>query len=330
MDVSVIIPSYNRKDDLRRCVDSVLLQESVSIEIVIVDDCSEDDTVVFLRSNYKSVRVISCSRRFGPSHLRNIGLKAAKGSFVLFLDSDVVLPEKDIVKKMVKIMSASPNIGELGGEIPVYRGIMDQAIGKRRDFFGKNHDVISKKGARSNYQLKDCTYLATCNCMVRKSVALDVGGFDPYYKFGGEDADFGYRILMKGYLNRVCFKAGVHHHRSFAGRYSDETFRYHRTRVRFNLKHFSFLRNSVIGTGDLLTAVLFYFLLGPKILFKKIRHIPIVPENYLGGWFLIKAYIDHLPEYRGLRKRKFVDFLNDEEMEKFEAGSYDRKEKGCG
>lgn len=318
MDVSVIIPSYNRKHDLRRCVDSVLLQESVSIEIVIVDDCSEDDTVVFLKSNYKSVRVISCSRRFGPSHLRNLGLKAAKGSFVLFLDSDVVLPKKDIIKKMVKIMSENPNIGELGGEIPVYRGIMDQAIGKRRDFFGKNHDVISKIGTGPNYQFKDCTYLATCNCMVRKSVALDVGGFDPYYKFGGEDADFGYRILGKGYSNRVCFKVGVHHHRSVAGRYSDETFRYLRTRVRFNLKHFSLFRNFVIGMADLLNSILFYFLLGPKILFKKIKKTPIVRENYLGGWYLIRAYVENFAGYGELKRQKYTDFLCDEEMHKFE------------
>ena len=318
MDVTVIIPSYNRRHDLRRCVDSVLVQESVSIEIVIVDDCSEDDTVAFLKSNYSSVRLISCSHRFGPSHLRNLGVKAAKGVFVLFLDSDVVLPGKDIVKKMVKIMSENPNIGELGGEIPVYRGIMDQAIGKRRDFFGKNHDVISKMGTRSNYRLKDCTYLATCNCMVRKSVALEVGGFDPYYKFGGEDTDFGYRILCKGCSNQVCFAVGVQHHRSVHGRYPDETLRYHQTRVRFNLKHYSLTKNLFIASVDFMNAVFFYLLLAPKIIFKKIRHVPLVPENYLGGWYLIRVYFENIRSYKNLKRLKMVDFLSDEEIQRFE------------
>ena len=319
--VSVIIPSYNRKRDLCRCIDSVLSQRSVSVEVIVIDDCSEDDSVDFLKSNYTHVRLLVCNRRFGPSHLRNLGLKSATGDFVLFLDSDVVMPEKDIMQRMIKIMSQNPNIGELGGEIPVYRGIMDQAIGKRRDFLGNNHDVISNKGDSLKHHLKSCTYLATCNCMVRKSVALKVGGFDPYYKFGGEDADFGYRILKRGYSNKVCFGVGVHHHRSIAGRYSDETLRYHRTRVRFNLKHFSMLKNFVIGVADLLTAALFYFLLVPKIVFKKIRHIPLVSENYLGGWYLIRAYIDHLSGYGELKRQKNSNFLTDEEMEKFEKRS---------
>ena len=60
--VSVIIPSYNRRYDLCRCIDSVLTQISISIEIIVVDDCSEDDTKAFLGLNYPDVRLISCAR----------------------------------------------------------------------------------------------------------------------------------------------------------------------------------------------------------------------------------------------------------------------------
>ena len=319
--VSVIIPSYNRRHDLCRCIDSVLIQRSVSLEIIVVDDCSEDDTEAFLGVNYPHVRLITCIRRFGPSHLRNLGIKAAKGRFVLFLDSDVVLPNEHILAKMVEILSEHDDIGELGGEIPVYKKITDEAVGKRRDFFGRNHDVISNKGDGIKAQLKDCTYLATCNCMVRKDVALKVGGFDPYYKFGGEDADFGYRVAKKGYSNKVCFETGVHHHRSVLGRYSDETLRYHRTRIRFNLKHYPFLKNLAIGAVDCLNAMLFYFLLVPKMVFKKGRHIQLVSENYLGGWYLIKVYLEQIAGYGDLKKCKNIDFLSDEEMENFEIRS---------
>ena len=150
----------------------MLMQTSASIEIIVVDDCSEDDTREFLRLNYPDVCLISCDRRYGPSHLRNLGLRKAKGEFILFLDSDVVLPRPDIVRRMVEVLSHDRNIGEIGGEIRVYRNIMDAAIGKKRDFLGKNHDVISKKTEQANNQMKKCTYLATCNCMVRKDVAL--------------------------------------------------------------------------------------------------------------------------------------------------------------
>lgn len=295
-------------------------QRSVSIEIIVVDDCSQDDTEQFLKLYYPHVRFIQSTRRFGPSHLRNLGLRKAKGEFVLFLDSDVVLPVKRIIREMVRILFENPRIGELGGEIPVYLNITDRAIGKRRNFFGRNHDVISKKGDVEN-QLRGCTYLATCNCMVRKDVAFRVGGFDPYYKFGGEDADFGYRILRKGYSNQVCFSVGVYHHRSILGRYSDETLRYHRTRIRFNFKHYSMLQNLAIVTGDLLKATAFYLLLAPKILLKKIRRIPLVPENFLGGWYLIKVYLENLSRFSELKDQKGADFLSDEEIKKFERSS---------
>ena len=298
-----------------------MTQCSVSIEIIVVDDCSEDDTKDFLKTNYPDAILISCAQRSGPSHLRNLGIRKANGQFILFLDSDVILPEKNILHKMVNIMSESPHIGELGGEIPIYRNIAHQAIGKRRDFFGKNHDVISKKGGTVHNQLKGCTYLATCNCMVRKDVAFEVGGFDPYYIFGGEDADFGYRILSRGYPNLVCFSVGVHHHRSVHGRYPDETLRYHRTRIRFNFKHYSLPRNLFIAAVDCMNAACFYLLLAPRIIFKKIRHTPLVPENYLGGWYLIKVYFENIRAYRELIRQKHADFLADAEMERFERQS---------
>ncbi len=325
--VSVIIPSYNRRQDLCRCIDSLLSQHSVSLEIIVVDDCSEDDTREFITSNYPDVRLLSCDRRYGPSYLRNLGLGEAKGTFVLFLDSDVVLPRADIVRQMVEILTRDGHLGEIGGEIPVYRNITDKAIGKRRDFFGKNYDVISKKSENSENQMKECTYLATCNCMVRKEVALEVGGFDPYFKFGGEDTDFGFRILNKGYKNKVAFGVGAHHHRSTAGRYSDETYRYHSTRVRFNLKHLSGVRNFVLFLLDFFSFLIFYLLLLFKIFVKKIKKKKLIPENFFGGWYLMRAYIVNLAKYAEIKKLNHANFLSDEEMEKFEAYVFSSEKK---
>ena len=315
--VSVIIPTLNRREDLCRCIDSLLTQTLVSIEIIVVDDCSKDDTREFIGINYPDVRLIACFRRYGPSHLRNMGLREAKGKFILFLDSDVILPKPDIVWQMSEYLSSNGDIGTIGGEIPVYLNIMDEARGKRRDFFGKNHNVISKMDKTSGNQMRSCTYLATCNCMVRKDVAFEIGGFDPYYRFGGEDADFGYRILKKGYSNRVCFTVGVFHYRSVLGRYPDETLRYHLTRIRFNMKHYSLRRNLVIGSVDLLNAALFYLLLAPKIIVKKIRRKDLVSENYLGGWYLIMAYLENLKTHGALSILKHANFLTDEEMRQF-------------
>ena len=133
--VSVIIPSFNRRHDLCRCIDSVLKQTLVATEVIVVDDCSEDDSREFLRHNYPDVRLIPCNCRFGPSHLRNLGLRKANGTFILFLDSDVVLPKQDIVRQMIESLSLDKNIGEIGGEIPVYLNIRDEGKRKKERFF---------------------------------------------------------------------------------------------------------------------------------------------------------------------------------------------------
>jgi len=317
--VSVIIPSFNRRHDLCNCLDSVLEQEYDPVEIIVVDDCSDDDTVDHINSNYADVHVISTDRRYGPSHLRNLGLRKAGGEFILFLDSDVVLPDKKVITRMVKRLSNDTKIGEIGGEIPVYLGIEDEARGKRRDFLGKNHDVVSEKNGAVSEDGKECTYLATCNCMVRKEVAFEVGGFDPYYKFGGEDADFGYAIRKRGYSNRVDFKTGVLHRRSVTGRYPDETYRYHLTRVRFNLKHLSLIRNLIIFLMDFFGFILFYLLFLPKLAIKKLKNEALVSENYWGGYYLMKAYIINIAKYAEIKRLKGADFLSKEEMDRFES-----------
>ena len=317
--VSVIIPTFNRQHDLCNCLDSVLEQEYEDIETIVVDDCSVDDTAEHVRSRYPDVLLIQCGRRYGPSHLRNVGIREAKGEFLMFMDSDVILPNRDIISRMVERLSQDKSIGEIGGEIPVYLGLRDEARGKRRDFLGNNHDVTSRRRDTVARGAKECTYLATCNCMVRKEVVFKVGGFDPYYKFGGEDTDFGYAILKKGYTNWVDFRVGVHHRRSATGRYSDETYRYHLTSVRFNLKHLSPMRNLIIFFVDFFSSLLFYVLLLPKILVKKFRSKALVPENYVGGWHLMKAYRVNLAKYAEIKRLRGVNFLRDEEMKRFEA-----------
>ena len=220
--------------------------------------------------------------------------------------------------RMVEELSNNSDMGEVGGEIPVYLGIKDEARGKRRDYFGKNHNVISRKSITVSGDLKECTYLATCNCMVRKKLAFEIGGFDPYYKFGGEDADFGYAIKKRGYVNMVDFKVGVHHRRSTTGRYPDETYRYHLTRVRFNLKHLSIMRNLSIFLMDFFGFILFYLLLLPKLAIKRVKNETLVTENYLGGYYLIKAYKVNLGKYAELKRLRGVDFLSKKEMSRFE------------
>lgn len=90
IDVSVIIPTFNRLNYLLVALDSVFSQSDVTVECIVVDDCSTDGTVKYIQDRYdkENLRVIAKDRRSGPQSSRNIGVKEASGEFVTFLDSD--------------------------------------------------------------------------------------------------------------------------------------------------------------------------------------------------------------------------------------------------
>ncbi len=92
IEVSVIIPTYNRLESVIRAIDSVFSQKNVSVECILIDDCSTDGTVRYIQDNYSThnITIIKNSCRSGAQFSRNQGLIAAQGVFIAFLDSDDV------------------------------------------------------------------------------------------------------------------------------------------------------------------------------------------------------------------------------------------------
>lgn len=90
MDISVIIPVYNTEKYLTTCVNSILQQENVSLEIILVDDGSTDSSANIcddFAKKYDNISVIHI-KNSGPATAKNVGLKLAKGYYISFTDSD--------------------------------------------------------------------------------------------------------------------------------------------------------------------------------------------------------------------------------------------------
>ncbi len=106
--VSVIIPTFNRPDKTLRAVDSVLTQSMNSVETIVVDDGSTDDTVYQLKKTFGSKIILTSIPHTGnPNYPRNVGVAIARAKLVTFLDSDDwYLPEK--IDTQVKFLQAHP------------------------------------------------------------------------------------------------------------------------------------------------------------------------------------------------------------------------------
>lgn len=103
VDISVVMPIYNAMKYLADCIDSVLAQKGVSLELILVNDGSTDNSLSICQSfadNNDNVRVVSIDNS-GPATAKNVGLSMATGEYVSFIDSDDALMP-DMYKKMME------------------------------------------------------------------------------------------------------------------------------------------------------------------------------------------------------------------------------------
>ncbi|TCL71122.1 glycosyltransferase family 2 protein [Rhizobium sp. BK251] len=110
-DVSFVIAAYNSEDTLERAIDSALAQGGVSMEVIVVDDCSKDRTREIAGSHPDPrVRLLALARNGGPSAARNAGLDAARGRWVAVLDSDDAIRPDRLTRMIARADKAEAQV----------------------------------------------------------------------------------------------------------------------------------------------------------------------------------------------------------------------------
>lgn len=91
VELTIIVPVYNAEKEISLCLDSILHQINVSVEIIVVNDCSTDNTLSIIRKYqklYSNITILNTKTNSGPGIARNLGLSYVTGSYVGFVDSD--------------------------------------------------------------------------------------------------------------------------------------------------------------------------------------------------------------------------------------------------
>ena len=190
--ISVVIPAYNSEAFIAKAVDSVLAQELLPDEIIIVDDGSSDGTqsvveklIAGQQDKKPRIKYIHQTNQ-GPAVARNTGIKNAAGDYIAFLDADDRwLPAR--LKKQVAILQARPEVGLVcSGRFRV-----EETTGRK---------TIDCKGSKlSDDSYRDLwtqgNYVVTSTVLARKQCFQEVGGFDEDRRvLGCEDAGMWLRI----------------------------------------------------------------------------------------------------------------------------------------
>lgn len=206
MFFSVVIPTYNRKPILEKCLKALENQQYSDYEIVVVDDGSTDGTVDWLKTNatqFPHVRLF-CQDHLGAAAARNFGVEQALGDTIVFIDSDLV-----VTPVFLKAHAESLIQGQ-------------QALGNDHLFtYGRVINTCNFEDPTSEpYKLTDfsAAYFATGNVAIARHWLIEVGLFDTgFQQYGWEDLELGVRLKNQGLTLIKCPEAvGYHWHPAFS------------------------------------------------------------------------------------------------------------------
>jgi len=168
--ISVIIPTYNRGALLGRAISSVLKQSYTNIEVIIVDDSSDDATSAVVKEfSDKRLSYIRHDRNMGGAEARNTGIQAAKGMYIAFQDSDDEWIHDKLEKQMRVFNFADENIGV------VHSGFL--IVSNNSSQYMPQGNVREKEG-NVYEQLLSENFVGTPTLLVKKEVFNKVGVFD--------------------------------------------------------------------------------------------------------------------------------------------------------
>ena len=210
INVSVIIPTYNRVKFLPACINSVLKQSIPVEEIIVVDNNSSDGTVNYIRDKFKMVRVL-IERNKGVSFARNLGILNSKNNWVAFLDSDDEwMPDK--IQKQIEL------IKRLNYKVNFIH---------TNEKWVRNNIILNQKkkhAKKGGYIFQDCLdicKISPSSTLIKKSLFDQYGLFNTKLKVC-EDYELWLRFTSKieiGYINEVLIKKNGGHNDQLSKKY---------------------------------------------------------------------------------------------------------------
>ncbi|NMC11954.1 MAG: glycosyltransferase family 2 protein [Chloroflexi bacterium] len=276
LDLSIIIVNWNTRDLLLKCLGCVYnAQRSLTMEVIVVDNHSNDESVDAARQSFPQTRFIENPANYGFAKANNQGIRQAQGRYLLLLNSDAFVHEEALTN-MVQFMDAHADTGAGGCRLFFEDGSLQRSCFSfptlltefwqltwldrffpRSRTFGKyrmtywdmtdSHPVDAVMGA----------------CLILRKEALDqIGLLDEQFFMFSEEIDLCYRLKQAGWLVRyIPHASAVHLWGGSSSQVKEETFLHlYRSRIRFFRKHYGMwttcLYKGVLFLGSLLRVIL--------------------------------------------------------------------------
>lgn len=216
--VSITIPTWNGKHHLEACLPSLARQTYQDFEVIIVDNGSQDGTVEWLRENYPEMRIEAQATNVGVTAAFNIGVKAARGEYIVLLNNDTEA-EPIWLEELVRVADKYPTAGSVSSKMKVWddRTLIHTA--------GDYYTVSGRPGNRGVWQKDDGRWeqeewiFGPCGgaALYRRTLFERIGYFDERFGSYLEDVDLAWRAQLAGLGCVFAPHAVVYHKISATG-----------------------------------------------------------------------------------------------------------------
>ena len=278
MKLSVVIVSYNVRSYLEQCLQSVQKAlEGIEGEVFVVDNHSDDDSVVTVREKYPWVRLIENQENLGFSKANNQAIRQSQAEYVLLLNPDTVVAE-DTLRGVLTFMDEHPKAGGAGVMMCYEDG--SRAPESRRALPTPWVAALKMLGFTKRYYMSHLPWDQPCRievvsgafCLLRHEALNAVGLLDEDFFMYGEDIDLSYRLL-KGEWENWYLPYSIIHYKGRSTQKSD--YRYvhvfYQAMLIFFQKHYSHL--SMVYTVPVKMAIYFRAFIALTDILRKKLHL---------------------------------------------------------
>ena len=211
--VSAAVLNFNGRALLEVVLPSLAAQTYRDFETIVIDDCSTDDSVAYLRRDWPEIRVISTgAMNVGVSAALNVAVSASRSEFIALLNNDIELDPRWL-EGLVASLDSHPEAASAAGKLLNYH---------RREIIDGAGDIFTRaamawgRGAgeldRGQYDHEEEVFAPTAGAGLYRAAALaDVGRFDESLYAYYEDVDWGWRAQLAGYRSRYVPTAIGYH-----------------------------------------------------------------------------------------------------------------------
>ena len=212
--VSVVAVNWNRRDLLRKCLESLAAQQAVELEIIVVDNGSSDDSAEMVASEFPGARLIRNKKNRGFCAANNQGIAEARGEFVALLNNDAEAAP-GWAAALREVFENRPLVGMAASKILVHEdprridkvGHLIYPDGQNR---GRGSGVMDHGQFD---RMEPVLWPDGCAAMYRRQMLAEIGGFDEDFFAYGDDAELGLRARIAGWACLYTPHAVVRHHR---------------------------------------------------------------------------------------------------------------------